>query len=137
LVKPHVEQKRMAGPLIRRAKAEGLSVRQIAFAHMASVFGHFLVFGSAKEIADTLQTWFEEEAADGYNICPPYLPESLDGFLGDVVPELQRRGLFRKEYTGSTFREHLGLARPQNQFFNASPQLPIGSDKELPQVAAG
>lgn len=136
LVKQHVKDKRMAGPLLRRARAEGLTVRELAFAHQASVFGHFLVFGSAREVADTLQEWFENEAADGYNICPPYLPDALDAFLGDVVPELQRRGIFRANYTGATFREHLGLSRPDNQFRHAPPRPQADADS-LQQAAAG
>jgi hypothetical protein len=56
--------------------------------------------------------WFENNAADGFNILPPYLPGGLEDFVDLVVPELQRRGLFRTEYEGATLRDHLGLARP-------------------------
>lgn len=138
LLKPDVEEKRMAGPLIRRARSEGLSIRHLAYAHQASVFGHYLLFGSAKEIADTLQTWLENDACDGFNICPPYLPDSLDNFLEGVVPELQRRGIFRTEYRGSTFRDHLGLARPENQFAGkAHSDERHRQDAALPHAAAG
>lgn len=112
----HVATKRWAAPLIRRAREEELTIRQLAYARQASLFGHLVLIGSAKDIADTMQRWFEEDACDGFNICPPYIPDSLDNFLAGVVPELQRRGLFRTEYTGVTARDHLGLSRPQNQF---------------------
>jgi hypothetical protein len=61
-----------------------------------------------------LQDWFERDAADGFNLIPPLLPSSLSEFVDLVVPELQRRGLFRTEYEGTTLREHLGLPRPAN-----------------------
>jgi alkanesulfonate monooxygenase len=59
------------------------------------------------------------EASDGFNMMFPYLPEGLDDFVDRVVPELQRRGLFRRDYQGTTLREHLGLPRPENRFFPA------------------
>ena len=71
--------------------------------------------GTASDIADELQSWFEGGAADGFNVMPPTLPEGLDDFCRLVVPELQRRGLFRQRYEGQTFREHLGLARPAHR----------------------
>ena len=55
-------------------------------------------------------------AADGFNVMPPYLPGSLEDFVDHVVPELQRRGLFRTEYTGETLRDHYGLPRPASQY---------------------
>ena len=63
-----------------------------------------------------METWFRAGAADGFNIMPPVLPTGLDDFVDHVVPELQRRGLFRTEYTGTTLRDHYGLARPADQF---------------------
>lgn len=65
---------------------------------------------------DQLQEWFENEAADGFNILPPSTPAGLNDFVELVVPELQRRGLFRTAYEGTTLRENLGLARPENQY---------------------
>jgi hypothetical protein len=65
------------------------------------------------QIADHMQQWFENGGADGFNILPPYLPGALDDFVNLVVPELQERGLFRTDYTGTTLREYLGLARPE------------------------
>ena len=73
---------------------------------------HQQVVGTPARIADQLQQWFEEEGADGFNIMSPWLPGGLDDFIELVLPELRRRGLFRREYAGSTLREHLGLARP-------------------------
>lgn len=77
---------------------------------------HRVLAGTASEIADDLEQWFSEQACDGFNIMPPYLPDALTEFVDQVVPQLQRRGLFRQEYTGTTLREHLGLERPWSQF---------------------
>ena len=74
--------------------------------------------GTAKTIADQMEEWLEVRGCDGFNIMFPYLPEGLDDFVGKVVPELQRRGIFRTEYEGVTLRENLGLPRPKNQFFD-------------------
>jgi alkanesulfonate monooxygenase SsuD/methylene tetrahydromethanopterin reductase-like flavin-dependent oxidoreductase (luciferase family) len=73
--------------------------------------------GTPAEIADTMQSWLETGAADGFNIMFPTVPAGLDDFVELVIPELQRRGIFRREYEGTTLREHLGLPRPENQFF--------------------
>ena len=75
-----------------------------------------MVAGTATQIADTIQTWFESGAADGFNIMPAVLPSGLDTFVEQFVPILQGRGLFRTEYTGGTLREHYGLPRPQSRF---------------------
>ena len=72
--------------------------------------------GTPKQLADHMEQWYVEEAADGFNIMPPYLPGALDDFVELVIPELQRRGLFRTEYTGRTLREHLGLPRPPSRY---------------------
>ena len=71
-------------------------------------------------IADQMEEWLVTEACDGFNVMFPYLPGGLDDFVDKVVPELQRRGLFRREYEGRTLRENLGLPRPENQFFPAA-----------------
>lgn len=93
------------------ARAEGLSIRQLV-ARVASARGHKVVIGTPAQVADELEAWFVAGAADGFNILPPTLPAGLDAFARLVIPELQRRGLFRTEYEGSTLREHLGLERP-------------------------
>ena len=64
-----------------------------------------------------MEEWLVSEASDGFNIMFPYLPEGLDDFVDRVVPELQRRGIFRRDYEGQTLRENLGLPRPENRFF--------------------
>jgi hypothetical protein len=68
--------------------------------------------GSPQEIADDLAHWFDAGAADGFNLIPASMPDGLFDFIELVVPELQRRGLFRTAYTGQTLRDHLGLRRP-------------------------
>ena len=72
-----------------------------------------MIRGSATDVADRLEEWFVTKAADGFNILPQILPGALDDFVNLVVPELQRRGLFRREYSGTTLRDHLGLQRPE------------------------
>ncbi|MBB6675398.1 LLM class flavin-dependent oxidoreductase [Cohnella nanjingensis] len=72
--------------------------------------------GTAVQIADRMEQWFEEGAADGFNIAFSHLPGNLDDFVDQVIPELQRRGLFREEYAGTTLRDHLDLARPANRY---------------------
>ena len=70
------------------------------------------VCGTPRQVVDAMEEWFQTGAADGFNVLPPVLPASLDDFVELVVPELQRRGLYRTRYEGSTLREHLGLAVP-------------------------
>ena len=97
------------------AKRENLTVRELA----RRVGGHsgLSMIGTAKTIADTMEEWLETEASDGFTIQFPYLPAGLDDFVDQVVPELQRRGIFRMEYEGATLRENLGLPRPENRLF--------------------
>jgi FMN-dependent oxidoreductase (nitrilotriacetate monooxygenase family) len=90
------------------AQGENLTIRQL-YERIAGGRGHFTVVGTAQAVADQMQAWFEQEAVDGFNFMAPALPGGLDDFLSLVVPELQRRGLFRTEYRGTTLREHLGL----------------------------
>lgn len=98
-----------------RARRENLTVRQLAMA--LGGYGGLSFTGSAKTIADDMQHWLESDACDGFNIMFPTIPGGVEDFVRWVVPELQRRGIFRKEYAGTTLREHLGLPRPGNQFF--------------------
>jgi alkanesulfonate monooxygenase SsuD/methylene tetrahydromethanopterin reductase-like flavin-dependent oxidoreductase (luciferase family) len=90
------------------AQGENLTIRQL-YERIAGGRGHFTVVGTAEQVADQMQEWFEQGAADGFNFMSPALPGGLDDFLTLVIPELQRRGLFRTAYEGSTLREHLGL----------------------------
>jgi alkanesulfonate monooxygenase len=93
------------------ARAEKLTLRQTAMRAAASNH-HWVVKGSAKHVADQLEHWFVNEGADGFNLLPPIVPGGIDDFVDLVVPELQRRGLFRTEYEGKTLRENLGVPRP-------------------------
>ena len=97
------------------AGKENLTIRELYLA-VAGARGHRTIWGTPEQIADQLEEWFVNDAADGFNIMPPCLPGGLDDFVEQVVPILQRRGLFRTEYEGRTLRENLGLARPVNQF---------------------
>jgi FMN-dependent oxidoreductase (nitrilotriacetate monooxygenase family) len=93
------------------ARRENLTIRQL-YTRIAGARGHFQFVGTPTQVADELQRWFENGAADGFNIMPPILPDSLNDFVELVIPELQRRGLFRTAYEGSTLRENLGLPWP-------------------------
>jgi alkanesulfonate monooxygenase SsuD/methylene tetrahydromethanopterin reductase-like flavin-dependent oxidoreductase (luciferase family) len=97
------------------ARRENLSIRQL-YLKIAGARGHHTLIGTAQDVADVLEEWFTQGAADGFNIMPSFLPEGLDEFVDQVVPELQRRGLFRGEYEGRTLRENLGLARPLSRY---------------------
>jgi alkanesulfonate monooxygenase len=106
--------------LVALAKRDNLTVRQLA--QMVGGHGGLQMVGTPGEIADTMQEWLETEASDGFNIMFHTVPAGLDDFVDMVVPELQRRGLFRREYEGTTLRDHLGLPRPENQFFPSKRQ---------------
>ncbi|WP_290056005.1 LLM class flavin-dependent oxidoreductase [Amycolatopsis solani] len=93
------------------ARREDLTIRQL-LERLAGGRGHRVFAGTPAQVADELEAWFTGGAADGFNVMPPTLPGGLDDFVDLVVPELQRRGLFRTEYSGRTLREHYGLARP-------------------------
>ncbi|MFP6562539.1 LLM class flavin-dependent oxidoreductase [Paraburkholderia sp. B3] len=97
------------------AREDGLTIRQLA--QRVGGYSGLEMVGTAKSIADEMERWLVEEGSDGFNVMFPFLPQGLDDFTSRVVPELQRRGIFRREYTGSTLREHLGLPRPENRFF--------------------
>jgi FMN-dependent oxidoreductase (nitrilotriacetate monooxygenase family) len=96
------------------AGREQLTIRQL-YQALAGARGHRTIWGTPEQIADQLEEWFVNDAADGFNIMPPYLPGGLDDFVEQVVPILQHRGLFRTEYEGRTLRENLGLQRPVNK----------------------
>ncbi|TCL02590.1 MULTISPECIES: LLM class flavin-dependent oxidoreductase [Sodalis] len=97
------------------ARAEHLTIRQLA--QKAGSYAGLAFVGTPQTIADEMEQWLTEEGSDGFNVMFPYLPGGLEDMVEQVVPELQRRGIFRRDYTGTTLRDHLGLARPENAFF--------------------
>ena len=104
--------------LVDLAAREGLTVRQLA--RRVGGFGGLAFVGTPAHVADRMQEWLEAGACDGFNVMFPYLPMGLDDVALRVVPELQRRGIFRREYEGTTLRDHLGLKRVANRFFPAA-----------------
>ena len=101
--------------VIARARRDNLTVRELA--RIAGSYGGLALVGTPAMIADQMEEWLDGRACDGFNVMFPYVPGGLDDFVDSVVPELQRRGLFRREYEGKTLRENLGLPRPENRFF--------------------
>lgn len=111
-LKPSDAYHAFASVMLAKAKRENMTLRDL-YNLTAAARGHWVLCGSAETIADTLQRWFENGAADGFNIMPPFFPGGFDDFVDLVVPILQERGLFRADYEGTTLRDHLGLARPE------------------------
>jgi alkanesulfonate monooxygenase len=101
--------------VIDLAQREGLTVRQLA--QRLGGYSGLTFAGTPQTIADAMEEWLQSGGSDGFNVMFPYLPQGLDDFVDRVVPELQRRGLFRREYPGTTLRDTLGLPRPRNRFF--------------------
>ncbi|WP_227244402.1 LLM class flavin-dependent oxidoreductase [Paraburkholderia caribensis] len=97
------------------ARRENLTIREL-YLRIAGARGHWQLVGTAEQIVDALEERFVNYGADGYNVMPALLPNSLDDFIRLVLPELRRRGLFRSEYEGRTLRENLGLARPVSRY---------------------
>ena len=101
---------------ISLARRDSLTVRQLA--QRLGGYGGFSILGTPETIADEMEDWLTSGACDGFTVMFPYLPAGLDDFVGKVVPELQRRGLLRRRYEGTSLRDHLGLPRPGNQFLD-------------------
>lgn len=97
------------------ARREKMTVRQLA--QRLGGHGGLAMLGTPKMIADQMEEWLVTRGSDGFTLQFPYLPQGLDDFVDRVVPELQRRGLFRRDYEGATLRENLGLPRPENRYF--------------------
>src|SRR5260370_1422946 len=98
--------------LVRREKP---TLRQL-LSYLAGARGHYTTAGTPEQIADLIEDWFNDGAADGFNVMPPLLPVQLDAFSSEVIPILQRRGLFRTAYEGTTLRDHYGLDWPKSGF---------------------
>ena len=118
--------------LVDLAREKAMTIRQLA--QMVGAFGGLTMVGTPRTIADQMEAWLHEEACDGFNVMFDTVPTGLDDFCTQVVPELQRRGLFRREYEGTTLREHLGLPRPANRFFAAQAPTEGGADGSRPPV---
>ncbi len=100
-----------ARTMLAKARRDGMTLRDL-YNLTAAARGHRVLCGMPETMADTLEQWFTEGAADGFNILPAYFPDAFTEFVEQVVPILQARGLFRRDYEGATLREHLGLPRP-------------------------
>ena len=102
--------------IVDYARRTGATVRDLA----RKVGGHggLQMVGTAAQVADGMEEWLETRACHGFNVMFPFAPKGLDDVVDRLVPELQRRGLFRTAYEGTTLRDHLGLPRPGNRFFD-------------------
>jgi FMN-dependent oxidoreductase (nitrilotriacetate monooxygenase family) len=109
--------------LLSKARRDNMTLRDL-YNLNAAARGHWVLCGGPTTIADTLQHWFENGAADGFIVMPPFFPAGFEDFVDLVVPILQQRGLFRHDYAGNTLRDHLGIARP------AMPGQPAGQTDE-------
>jgi alkanesulfonate monooxygenase len=101
--------------MVDKARRENLTIREL-YKAVAAGRGHRTVIGTPADVADTMEEWQTAGAADGFNIIPSHLPVALDDFVALVVPELQRRGLFRTAYEADTFRGNLGLPVPETAY---------------------
>ncbi|ETI20614.1 hypothetical protein G647_06956 [Cladophialophora carrionii CBS 160.54] len=101
--------------VLKVAEKEGLTVRQLA--QRQGGYSGLAFVGTPQSIANDMHQWLNDEACDGFTVVLPFLPQGLDDVTQRLVPELQRRGIFRKDYQGTSLREHLGLPRPKNRFF--------------------
>ena len=97
-------------------EAKGLTTLRELYNNIAGARGHREIIGTPTQVADQLQEWFENGAADGFNIMAPTFPQGFNDIVELVIPELQRRGIFKTEYAGTTLRENLGLKRPVNPY---------------------
>ncbi|HEX3994586.1 MAG TPA: LLM class flavin-dependent oxidoreductase, partial [Acetobacteraceae bacterium] len=103
--------------IVELAREKNLTIRQVA-RYLGTSQGHRVLHGSAKTIADLMEEWLLAGACDGFNLLFPYFPGPLNDFVDLVVPELQRRGIFRTEYEGRTLRQNLGVPVPANRYAN-------------------
>jgi alkanesulfonate monooxygenase len=108
--------------LLEAARRDRLTLWELCLLN-AGPRGHLLTIGTPAQIADVMEHWFRNGAADGFNVMPAWLPGSLNDFVDLVIPELQRRDLFRTEYEGKTLRENLGLPYPVNRWQGNVPMV--------------
>jgi FMN-dependent oxidoreductase (nitrilotriacetate monooxygenase family) len=97
--------------LMRMVREKRMTIREL-YKMLAGASGHLVMVGTPETVADRIEDWFTDRACDGFNLIPPYMPGGSDAVLMQLVPELQRRGLAQREYTGTTLRETMGLPRP-------------------------
>lgn len=117
------------------ARKRHFTIRDL-YLWVAGARGHWTLVGTASQVADELQSWFEKEGADGFNLMPPVLPTGLDDIVEQLVPELQRRALFRTEYESATLRGNLGLEIPVNRYVAARQsetilEKPVEAERQL------
>src|SRR5690606_30940165 len=121
-IPPPTESADKTNPNIRSTIIQEFAVRnnfttlRELYEHIAGGRGHLELVGSIEQVADVLQEWLEQDAADGFNVMAPTFPDGLNDLVDLLIPELQRRGIYRSEYEGSTLRDHLGLAYPSSLF---------------------
>jgi FMN-dependent oxidoreductase (nitrilotriacetate monooxygenase family) len=99
------------------ATRDNLTLRQ-TYQRVLPSMGHIIFKGNPVQIVDQMEEWYKTKACDGFNVGTPVMPRGLTDFVDLIIPELQKRGLFRREYTGKTLRENMGLPMPRNQFFS-------------------
>lgn len=104
-----------SGQMLDMARREGWTLRQL-YQHFAATRGHMVLVGTPSDVVDSMQEWFENGACDGFNLIPPMFPGEFDAFVDMVVPELQRRGIYRTAYEEGTLRDRLGLSVPESRY---------------------
>ncbi|MGK7376293.1 LLM class flavin-dependent oxidoreductase [Planococcus sp. 1R117A] len=113
---PETDSVKSRYELIMKMAQEGQLTLEQVYKRIAGSRGHHLFIGTPEQLADKMAQWLDVGGCDGFNLMPPLLPDGLDLFVDRVIPLLQERGLFRKEYESTTLRGHLGLDFPANQF---------------------
>ena len=111
----------LSAQLRERVKRQKPTIREL-YKEVAGM-GGFCLIGTPSEIVDVMQDWYENDACDGFNITPTHLPGGCEDFVEMITPELQRRGLFRTEYEGGTFRREFGSRETREQICRSAPRL--------------
>jgi alkanesulfonate monooxygenase SsuD/methylene tetrahydromethanopterin reductase-like flavin-dependent oxidoreductase (luciferase family) len=101
--------------IVDLVRNEHPTLRELLF-KLSGARGHYTFAGTPEQVADLMEDWVGDEAADGFNLMPPVLPEMLDVFIAEVIPLLQKRGIFRTGYPTDTLRDHYGLQQPASRF---------------------